>query len=127
MKKAQQKIGLGRLESEIMEELWRLRSASVRQVLAKLLRKRNIAYTTVMTVMSRLHHKGILKRKLDENNAYIYAPAQDKKSFSASVSKGVINNLINQFGEVAVAQFIDAIGKNKKELRQMINKLKAVK
>lgn len=128
MKKNRQNLGLGELEAEIMEELWRLKSASVRRILAELRKKRKIAYTTVMTVMSRLSDKGILKRKLDENNAYVYRPVQDKEAFSAAVSKTVISNLIKEYGEVAVAQFIDVIGRNnRKEVRELLEKLKKVK
>ena len=120
--------GLAKLEMAIMEELWRLKAASVRQVLFIIRKKKKIAYTTVMTVMSRLFEKGILKRRLDENNAYIYTPIQNKEAFSASISKNVINNLINDYGGVAIAQLIDVIDKkNKKELAGLLNKLKEVK
>ena len=119
---------LGELETEVMEIVWQLNDVSVRQVLNRLRKKREVAYTTVMTVMTRLTDKGILRRKFDENGAYIYTPTQDKQSFFASASKKAINNLISEFGEVAVAQFIDVVEKsNIKDLEKWQKKLKGIK
>lgn len=99
----------GELEAVIMDILWELNTVCVRDVLKELEKKREIAYTTVMTVMTRLYNKGILKRKLDKSGAYIYRPTQDKQLFLANTSKKAIKNFIKEFGEVAVAGFIDII------------------
>lgn len=128
MKKKKINQTLGDLEAEIMKIIWKLETASVRQVFSRLKKKRKIAYTTVMTVMTRLAQKGILRRQLDESGAYIYTPIQDKSSFFAAASKKVINNLIKEFGEVAVAQFIDAVeSSNLKDLEKWQKKLKKIK
>lgn len=128
MKKREIKQPLGELEAEIMEIVWRLKTVSVRAVLNRLKRRRKVAYTTVMTVMSRLAEKGILKRKLGKiNGAYLYTFIQDKESFLAASSKKLINNLISNFGEVAVAQFIDMIeSKDFKNAKNWRKKLKRV-
>ena len=119
---------LGELEAEIMEIVWKLKSASVREVLDNLKKRRKVAYTTIMTVMARLAGKGILKRKLDESAAYIYTPAQDKGVFLANSSRKLIKNLIDEFGEVAVAQFIDAVGdSDQKDLAAWQKKLKKIR
>lgn len=118
---------LGSLEKEIMEIMWDLKSSSVRPVLNMLKKKRKVAYTTVMTVMSRLAKKGLLKRKLD-NGSYVYSICQCKENFLANASKKVINNLIKEFGEVAVAQFFDAVEKSDiKDLKKWQKKLKSIK
>ncbi|MAF14110.1 MAG: CopY family transcriptional regulator [Parcubacteria group bacterium] len=119
---------LGDLEADIMEIIWNLESVSVRQVFSRLKKKRKVAYTTVMTVMSRLAEKNVLKRKLDSSGAYIYRAIQDKQTFLAATSKKAINALLSEFGEVAVAQFIDII--ESKDIRNANNwrkKLKKVK
>ncbi|MDP2210900.1 MAG: BlaI/MecI/CopY family transcriptional regulator, partial [Candidatus Aquicultor sp.] len=51
---------LGDLEADIMELVWEKDLASVREIHGILERDREIAYTTVMTVMSRLAEKNIL-------------------------------------------------------------------
>lgn len=118
---------LGDLEKEIMEIIWREKSCSVRDVLENIKRKQKPAYTTVMTVMARLYDKNILKRNLNDYDAYIYTPVQPKENFLASASKKIINNLIHECGEeVAVAQFIDVLENStetkSKDLRKKLKK-----
>ncbi len=100
---------LGELESEIMEIVWAHEQASVRLVLSELEKKKKIAYTTIMTVMARLYNKGILKRKMDQGGAFVYVPTRDKKTFWASASEKIIKGFLKEYGDVAVAQFLDII------------------
>src|SRR6516162_3740347 len=62
-------------ELEIMKIVWERGSATVRDVYEELLTKRKIAYTTVMTMMGILEQKGRL-RKMVNDRAYVYSPAQ---------------------------------------------------
>ncbi len=124
MRNHQAKVTLGDLEREIMEVLWRLHHALVRDVLHEITVKRAIAYTTVMTVMTRLHQKGILRRRLEKGGAYIYSPTQTKAKFFATVSKRMIHQLLSQYGEIAVAQFFNVLEtSSEKELQQWKKKL----
>ncbi len=124
MNKENMKV-LGELESEIMEIVWENDQASVRFVLSQLEKKRKIAYTTVMTVMARLHDKGVLKRKMDKSGAFVYVPIKDKKSFLANASEKIIKNFLKEYGEVAVAQFVDVIETyDTKQSAEWKNKLK---
>lgn len=118
---------LGELEKEIMEVLWRLKNASVREVLSEVEKKKKLAYTTIMTVMSRLCDKKILKRKIN-GDTYFYSPVQDKKNFSSSISKKIISELINEFGkDLAISQFIDVLeGVDLKKSKELRKKLKQV-
>ena len=119
---------LGTLEEEIMQIIWKEQNASVRLIFDKLKTKKDIAYTTVMTIMSRLYTKGVLNRRLHENGSYIYSPAQSKEKFLDKISEQVIKNLIKNCGEVAVARFIDIVeaGNFKKsaEWRKRLKKIK---
>lgn len=128
MKNNKIKTSLGELEAEIMEAVWALGSVSVRQVLNQLRKKRDIAYTTVMTVMSRLCDKLVLKRKFNGDGAYVYTAAQVKADFLVTASKRAISGLLKEFGEVAVAQFVDAVEssnlKNTEEWRRKLKKIK---
>lgn len=119
---------LGSLESEVMETLWKLATASVRDVVNLLQKKRDIAYTTVMTIMTRLHAKGLLERRQNQAGAYLYSPRQTKAKFLENISEKVIKNLIKNCGEVAVARFIDIIeAGNFKKSAEWRKKLKKVK
>lgn len=116
---------LGELESEIMEVVWKIGTASVRDVLSRLAKRKKIAYTTVMTVMSRLYDKGILKRKMDKSGAFVYLPIKDKNSFLAQASEKIIKNFLKEYGDVAVAQFMDIIeAADTKQSAEWKNKLR---
>ena len=96
-------------ELEIMEIVWCDGQACVRDVLKELKKKKKIAYTTVMTVMSRLHEKGVLKRKMNGSGAFVYEPVSDKKTFIEKKSKKIIKSFLKEYGDVAVAQFLEVI------------------
>lgn len=99
---------LGSLELEIMEGMWQLREATVQEVVKCINRKRPIAYTSVMTVMSHLVDKGLLSRTM-VGTKYIYQVAQSKGEFLRTASKKMIRTLVNDFGDVAIAQFLGEV------------------
>ena len=79
--------GLGELESTIMDHMWAVKQpASVRDVLEHLRRERTLAYTTVMTVMDKLHTKGLLKREA-VGRAYIYEAVSSKEAYTAEMMR----------------------------------------
>ncbi len=79
--------GFGELESKIMDTLWSSgRSATVREVLEELRVSREIAYTTVLTVMDILHRKGFLQRERD-GRAYRYLPTSSREQYVAELMR----------------------------------------
>jgi predicted transcriptional regulator len=64
-------------ELEIMHVVWGLGRATVRDVYEALRERRQVAYTSVMTVMKILEKKGYLKKK-QEDRAYLYRPARPR-------------------------------------------------
>lgn len=75
----------GELEARIMESLWAAHGPlTVRDVLTELLEERPLAYTTVMTVMDKLHRKGWLTRE-SVGRAYAYSPRQSKEHYTAEL------------------------------------------
>jgi predicted transcriptional regulator len=76
---------LGELERSVMEQLWASPDAqSVRDVHLALTRDRELAYTTVMTVLDRLAKKGLVRRERD-GRAYLYLPEQTREQLVAEV------------------------------------------
>ena len=61
---------LGELEADVMQIMWTVEECSVREVKQRL--RKRLAYTTVMTTMTRLFLKGLLKRRRQERK-FIYA------------------------------------------------------
>lgn len=88
--------GLGELESTIMDRMWSYRRpASVRDVLEDLRREREIAYTTVMTVMDKLHTKGLLRRQMS-GKAYLYEAVSSKEAYTADLMRASLAGSGNQ-------------------------------
>jgi len=121
----EQKVGkvLGELELDIMEIIWQSSGPiSVRTVAQSLQKRRQIAYTTVMTIMGRLTVKGLLKSR-KEGKAYIYQPAYSREKFLTRVSRQIIKNFIASFGDTVVAHFAEEINKIEPAKRKSLTKL----
>lgn len=99
---------LGELQARIMEIAWAHTTITVRDVHEALGSERNLAYTTVMTVMSRLADQGVLAREL-EGKTYLYRPACTRDEFRAGISSTIVNDLVADFGDLALSQFVDAL------------------
>lgn len=94
---------LGPLESEVMETLWSAEEPlAVRAVLDRLNagRRPPLAYTTVMTVLSRLSEKEIVRRHR-AGRGYVYEAAVPDEAAIA------VRETVRGFGDAAVAHFLD--------------------
>jgi BlaI family transcriptional regulator, penicillinase repressor len=80
------------LELEIMDVLWETGPANVQIVQQKL--KRELAYTTVQTMLNILHRKGKVKRTL-KDRAYFYRPSISREK---AISKQVVDVIDRLFG-----------------------------
>ncbi|GAA4854391.1 BlaI/MecI/CopY family transcriptional regulator [Kitasatospora terrestris] len=76
---------LGELENDIMTRVWQWnRPVTVREVLQDLVSEREIAYTTVMTVLDKLYRKGWLRRE-QSGRAYVYEPVSSREAYTAAL------------------------------------------
>ncbi|MFN3476718.1 MAG: BlaI/MecI/CopY family transcriptional regulator, partial [Candidatus Methylomirabilales bacterium] len=106
-KRGLQKV-FGELEAEIMETLWRLGKASVGEVVEVLRQEREIAYTTVKTVMGRLVEKGHLMRYAGEK-AHLYKPVLSREAFLKQVGEEILESLFTDFGEPVLAHLVSVV------------------
>ncbi len=110
---------LGPLETEIMQILWEDERSTVKKVHRKLAQQREIAYTTVMTTMSRLAEKGVLNRHR-EGLAYVYTPAITEEDFVTMVVQQVLDGLLDDYSDTAIDYMVDYLAKrNPSELRRL--------
>jgi predicted transcriptional regulator len=104
---------LGDLEREIMESMWVRTEGSVRDVLVELNERRpadrQLAYTTVMTVMARLAEKGLLRRRR-VGKAHEYEAADTRKGYLARASQELARRMVEDFGDAAVSSFLSVLG-----------------
>lgn len=118
-------LNLGPLEQNVMNCMWDKKKASVRDVHDCIKDENDTAYTTVMTIMSRLAEKGFLKREM-EGNQYIYKPAKRKANFMKRTLATMASHLMSNFGEEAVLTFIDELDKqglSEEKKKELIDKL----
>lgn len=96
---------LHELEAEVMEEVWRRERATVREVLEALNEgPKQRAYTTVMTIMGRLHRKGVLRRTRT-GKTDVYSPVMRRAEYLDARARGEIEAMVEQYGDLALAQF----------------------
>ena len=106
---------LGELELAVMQVVWSHGSVAVRDVHQALLPRRDVAYTTVMTVMSRLAGKGVLRRER-LGRAFIYRAAQPgRRGFLRQQARLAVHRLLERYGELAIAEFVDELSEGDAE------------
>lgn len=82
---------LGETEMEVLHHVWELGEATVADVHARVLQDRQVAYTTVMTVLKNLHRKGYLAYRRD-GASYVYRAARAPET----VQHGLLQTLIDK-------------------------------
>lgn len=99
---------LGPLEQDVMDVVWQLGSSTVRDVHEQLARNRKIAYTTVMTTMSRLARKGLLQRNTS-GLAHVYSPAISRERYARSTVGALLTWLLERYPEPAVSYLAEVV------------------
>lgn len=117
----------GELEAAVMECLWaRPAPASVRDVLGELRTGKQLAYTTVMTVLDNLHRKGAVTRRMS-GRAWLYEPSCSREEHTAMVLREVLGtsgdrqaalmHFVAELDPDAVADLTAAVKAAKKRVR----------
>jgi BlaI family transcriptional regulator, penicillinase repressor len=83
-----------RFELELLEQLWKLGPASVREVQESLPEKNRPAYTTVQTIIYRMEEKKAVRRVKKIGNAHIFEPLLTR----GVVYRRLIDDLLDLFG-----------------------------
>ena len=110
---------LGELEAEIMECVWELGPAAVKDVHRCLQERREIAYTTVMTVMTRLAGKGLLTAR-PEGRAYIYEAVSNRESYCADVVRNFMSGMLVDADKAVLSRFVDSVTEHDKSQLDML-------
>lgn len=101
---------LGELQAEVMATFWGRESATVREALDEInaRRKKKLAYTTVLTLVSRLWRRGLLKRDA-EGRGFRYRAVGSREELLGELSDELIDRLLDDFGDIAVARLGDRL------------------
>lgn len=119
---------MGELQAEILGSLQKLGKASARDVMKEIAPGRRLAYTTVSTVLGRLHKKGLVKRSRVPGRGglkYIYSYATPV-GVRANLVERTLNSLIDAFGPSVVPAIYDSLEEISKretaDLRRKVSK-----
>src|SRR6202050_1221561 len=105
-------------ELEIMKIVWVRETSTVRDVYEKLLERRKVAYTTVMTMMKILENKKYLKRT-QADRAYVYRPAQPKRLVVGAMVRDFINRVFNGATEPLLVHLVEEHDLSPEELEEI--------
>ncbi len=109
---------LGKLEAEVMQLLWQQSQQTVLEVEDRLRRKREIAHTTVLTTLDRMHRKGYLTRE-KQGKAFVYSPRYNREDFEREMAQEVLGALLGGIGEPVLSTFVELIGEDDGKLDRL--------
>ena len=118
---------LGDLERAVMDHLWGTGGPqTVRQVHDALCTRRELAYTTVMTVLQRLARKGLVAQIRDDR-AHRYAPVNGRDELVAGLMVDALDEAAGPGGrQAALMHFVERVGADETDaLRRALAELDA--
>jgi predicted transcriptional regulator len=115
---------LHELEAEVMEEIWRLGEANVRQVMDGLNSRadRPRAYTTIGVVTARLDRKGLLDRRR-EGKTDIYRPVMSRDEYLQARAQVEVGAVVDEYGDVALVHFARRMAQLDPKRRQQLRRM----
>lgn len=116
---------LGETEMEVLHHVWNLGTATVADVRERILDERDIAYTTVMTVMKKLADKGYLEYE-KEGRTYVYSPARQPDEVQHSLLRRLMDRVFKG-SPMALMQTLvqheDLSEEERAEIRHLIDQM----
>ena len=112
------------VELELMTILWRIGEGSVASVIAELPEGRDLAYTSVSTILRILEQKKILITR-KEGRSHIYIPLLSKTDYEAKTVRHVVENVFEGAPVTLIRTLLNNVNlkdEELEELRQIINK-----
>jgi predicted transcriptional regulator len=85
---------LTQTELELMNIIWKLKEATVREVLAYLPEDRQMAYTSASTIIRILEKKGVLESS-KEGKTHIYSPKLSKSDYELKTLDHVVERVFD--------------------------------
>jgi predicted transcriptional regulator len=116
-------IALGKLERQILEEIWRSEEVCVRDIFVAF--EERVAYTTLMTTLDRLYKKQLLSRR-KAGRAFYYAALVSAAELEQGIREDVIDGLLGRGAEgvePVLACIVDAVSERDRELLDELDRL----
>jgi predicted transcriptional regulator len=116
-KRKEEKL-LTEVESELMSILWKIGEGSVSDVIEHLPKDRDLAYTSVSTMLRILEQKKVLKAR-KEGRGHIYIPVLSKQDYEARTVRHVVDKVFDGTPVSLVKQLINTSNLSKEELQEV--------
>jgi predicted transcriptional regulator len=116
------RAALGHLERDVMEVIWRVDTATVRDVQERL--PRTAAYTTVMTTLDRLFKKGFVER-VRQGRAFVYRAAHSREQVETAVTAGLLTGFLGESRRALplLSNLVDAVAEQDETLLDELDAL----
>ena len=116
---------LGETEMEVLHHVWDLGEATVADVRERILDDRDVAYTTVMTVLKTLAAKGYLDYH-KEGRSYVYQPAEEPDAVQHSLLQRLMEKVFQGSPSALVQTLVqreDLSDDEREEIKALIDVL----
>jgi len=94
-------------ELEMMNVLWQIAPASVHQVIEALHPQRQLAYTSVSTIVRILEQKGYVRSR-KEGRGHLYEPTMPKEAYQVASLQHLVNNVFDGTPTLLVQRLVDS-------------------
>jgi BlaI family penicillinase repressor len=112
--------GLGSLQSEVMELVWRQREATVAQLLDTIGKRRTITYTTVLSAVQKLEKKGWLKHRT-AGKAYVFFPARERLEVGGRTLRELLKTTFGGDPRLLLTSLLEDTRMSDSELKELRN------
>ena len=113
-----ERLKLAPVELMLMKAAWRLGEATVQQVRDAVSVERDLAYTTVLTMMRTLEEKGFLTHE-EQGRRYVYRPVVTEEQVSTGMLDDLLRRVFGGSREMLLTRLLDTDGIDEDELRAL--------
>lgn len=86
------KIELSDIQLCVMHALWRCKRATTAQIVEQVIRERELAYTTVSTLLTRLEKRGLVS-SVSQGRERVYTPSVTRQQVESAMVSGLVERL----------------------------------
>jgi len=123
---SRKKLKLAPVELMLMKAVWRLGEASVQQVRDAVAEERELAYTTVLTMLRKLEQKGFLTHE-EVDRRYVYRPLVAEQEVTRSMLRDLLNRAFDGSRELLLTRLFELGRLDEKELNALRRQLNQAK
>ena len=109
---------LTEVELELMSILWKIKEGSVSEVIERLPQGRELAYTSVSTILRILEQKKILKTR-KEGRGHIYIPILQKEAYETKAVRHVVDRVFEGTPSALVSHLLKTGDLNERDLQEL--------